>query len=142
MSVYTTKPKRKSYDEAYRLAGISDRFVAIIIDTIIVGIIGGMFFAGTKSSLFGIGISSIIGVIYQWYFLTVHDGQTPGKMMMKIRVIKENGAPLTAAEAILRYIGYHVNTWVFSLGWIWAAVDERNQGWHDKIVRTYVVRTD
>ncbi len=138
---YTYKPKHKNdYHDSYRLAGLSDRMIALIIDSIAVGIIGGLFFAGSKSTILGIGVSAIIGVVYQWYFLTIHNGQTPGKMAMGIRVIKQNGERITGADAIVRYIGYHVNSWIFSLGWIWAAIDSENQGWHDKLAQTYVVK--
>lgn len=142
MSAYTLKTKRKPYDDTYHLAGLSDRLVALIIDTVLLGIVSGMFFAGAKNTVLGIGVASIIGAVYQWYFLTIHNGQTPGKMIMKIRVVKENGEAFTAIEAILRYIGYHINSWMFSLGWLWAIFDKNNQGWHDKIVRTYVIRAD
>ena len=36
--------------------------------------------------------------------LTRNNGQTIGKMVMNIRVVKTNGMPLTAGDVIVRYI--------------------------------------
>jgi uncharacterized RDD family membrane protein YckC len=85
-------------------------------------------------------VGFLIGVGYQWYFLTQNNGQTPGKRLMNIRVIKVSGEPLTAVDVVIRYIGYFINTAILLLGWIWAFFDANHQGWHDKLAGTYVVR--
>ncbi|NJO82613.1 MAG: RDD family protein, partial [Blastochloris sp.] len=77
---------------------------------------------------------------YHWYFLTQQNGQTPGKRVMGIRVIKNTGAPLTFSDVLVRYIGYIVNSFVFGLGWIWAIFDGQHRGWHDMMAGTIVVR--
>ena len=119
-------------EQVYELADIGERFIALIIDTIIVSIVGSVIGAGSGSFFFGGGaISFLIGVGYQWYFLTQQYGQTPGKMAMNLRVIKTDGTPITDADAVMRYIGYMVNSPIIMLGWIWAFVDSNNQGWHD-----------
>jgi uncharacterized RDD family membrane protein YckC len=63
-------------------------------------------------------------------------------MMFGLRVVKEDGTPITDGEAVMRYLGYILNSAVFMLGWLWALVDDKNQGFHDKIVHTYVVKAD
>ena len=128
-------------EQVYELAGIGERFIALIIDTIIVSIVGGIIGAGSGNPFTGGGaISFLIGVGYQWYFLTQQYGQTPGKMAMNLRVIKTDGTPITDADAVMRYIGYMVNSPIIMLGWIWAFVDSNNQGWHDKLANTYVIK--
>ncbi|HUN07219.1 MAG TPA: RDD family protein [Aggregatilineales bacterium] len=123
----------------HELADIGTRFFAYIVDAILIGIVGGFF--GANGEWFGAGlISFLIGVVYFWYFWTRHDGQTPGKMLTKIRVVKANGMPMTDADAIVRSVGYWVNGLVFGLGFLWAFFDDRRQGWHDKLASTYVVR--
>ncbi len=128
------KPKRGDYE----LADTGTRFIALIIDGIILGIITGLLFAGAKNA--GGAAGFIVGVAYQWYFLTQQNGQTPGKRVMGIRVIKVSGAPLTFADALIRYIGYYINSVVFMIGWIWALFDKNHQGWHDKLAGTVVVK--
>ncbi len=133
----TTYDKPKRGDIEYDLAGIGTRFAALIINSIILGIITGLLVGGGKGA--GGVASFLIGLAYQWYFLTQQNGQTLGKKMMGIRVIKVSGEPLQAADAIVRYIGYYINSVVFMLGWIWALFDKDSQGWHDKLAGTYVV---
>ena len=132
MEMEYDKPKKKTYE----LAGIGTRFIALIIDAIILGVLEGILLrgAGPAGGLGGLAI----GAVYQWYFLTRNNGQTPGKALLGIRVIKADGTPLQDADAIIRYIGYYINMF-FMLGWIWAVVDTNNQGWHDKLAKTYVV---
>ncbi len=127
--------------QSYELAGISDRFIALVIDTLIIWLAAGLF--GTQAGLWGGGlIGFLIGAVYQWYFLTQQNGQTLGKKVMNIRVIKVDGAKLTDADAVLRYIGYMVNTIPFLIGlpWLWAIFDAKNQGLQDKIANTYVIK--
>jgi uncharacterized RDD family membrane protein YckC len=121
----------------HQFAPMGTRFIALVIDAIILGIIGGLLVGVGRGA--GGGISFVVGLVYYWYFLTRQNGQTPGKNLMKIRVIKTDGQPLSDSDAILRYIGYYINSAVIMLGWIWALFDAEKQGWHDKIAQTYVV---
>ncbi len=123
---------------SYALATIGNRFIAIFIDGIILGIITAML-TGAGRGAGGIA-SFLIGAAYYWYFWTRQDGQSPGKKLMHIKVIKTDGTALTDADALIRYVGYYINSAAFLLGWIWALFDENNQGWHDKIAQTYVVQ--
>ncbi len=137
MTLYTQeKPKRA---EAYPLADVGTRLVALIIDTLILGFVGGIVAIGARHGA-GWLVSFIVGVAYHWYFMTQRDGQTPGKQLVGIRVVRADGEPLTATDAIMRYIGYYINTAVLMLGWIWALFDDRRQGWHDKIANTLVIQ--
>lgn len=123
----------------YELASISERTIALIIDTLLVSAVGGAI--GFGGGFFSGGIMGfVIGAGYQWYFLTRQNGQTFGKMVMNIQVVKTDGTQITDAEAVLRYIGYSINSALLMLGWIWALADNDRQGWHDKIANTYVVK--
>lgn len=119
-------------------AGFTERLIAIFIDTLILGFIGGALFVGARGPGGVVGFA--IGVAYQWFFLTRNNGQTPGKMLMNIRVVKKDGSAIGDADAIVRYVGYYLNTAIFLLGWLWALVDRDGQGLHDKLVNTMVVR--
>lgn len=131
----------QTYDTVtYELADVGTRFFALIIDGILLGIITGVLVGAGRGV--GGGLSFLIGMGYYWYFWTRNSGQTPGKMLMNIRVIKTNGEPIRDADAILRYIGYTINSAVLMLGWIWALFDENHQGWHDKLANTYVVKAE
>ncbi len=66
---------------------------------------------------------------------------TPGKMLISARIVSaRTGGKPSAAQAIVRYLGYFVSTIPFCLGLIWVGLDRRKQGWHDKLAGTVVVR--
>lgn len=122
----------------YKLAGIGERFIALFVDNILLGIVGAFF--GVRGNFWaGSTLAIIIGLVYHWFFWARQNGQTPGKRLMGIRVISANGGSLTDVDAILRYFGYYINSAIMGLGWIWAFFDSQHQGWHDKLARTYVV---
>ncbi len=116
---------------------LAKRAVAIIIDSIIVGIIPVILGAILDSQSFSGLLGFLIGVAYQWYFLTRNAGQTPGKQIMGIRVVSMDGGPVGDMAAVLRYIGYYLNTVVLLLGWVLAIVTGR--GFHDYLASTQVV---
>lgn len=66
---------------------------------------------------------------------------TPGKMVTKLAVVDaETGKKLYIEQSILRYFGYIISYLPLGLGFIWAGIDKRKQGWHDKLAGTVVVR--
>ncbi len=129
-----------AHSTGFELADVGTRFIALIIDSILLGIIGGVIGVILGRADTGGIFGFIIGVLYQWYFLTQQNGQTPGKKLVGIRVIKVNGEPLQFTDVLLRYVGYFLNTLIIFLGWIWALFDSNRQGWHDKLAGTYVIR--
>ena len=40
---------------------------------------------------------------------------------------------------VREWIGKPISMVVFCLGYLWILIDQDNQGWHDKLVDTYVV---
>ena len=121
----------------YELADISTRFIALFIDGIILGIITGALVGAGRAT--GGGLGFVIQVAYYWYFWTRHDGQSPGKSIMGIKIVKVDGTPIEDADAIVRVIGYYISGVVILLGFIAAINDPNRQAWHDKMAHTYVV---
>jgi hypothetical protein len=55
-------------------------------------------------------------------------------------VIDEAGDPAGFFRMLAReWIGKPISMVVFCLGYVWILIDQDNQGWHDKLVDTYVV---
>lgn len=134
MALIEEKPKHDQYE----LADAGTRLVALIIDGIILGLISGVLFAFAREP--GAAGGFVVGLLYQWYFLTQRDGQTPGKQMMGIRVVKVSGEPIDFATVLVRYVGYYINSFAIGIGWLWALFNDKRQGWHDLLAGTYVVR--
>jgi uncharacterized RDD family membrane protein YckC len=129
----------------FELAGIGSRFIALLIDDIILLVISFIvglfllpFLTDFTSLLIGVGLNAV----YYWYFWTRNQGQTPGKRAVNIRVIKADGTPFSDADALLRVFGYYVSRISLGLGYLWAVFDANNQAWHDKMANTYVVVAD
>jgi len=74
---------------------------------------------------------------YTWFHGTT--GQTLGKRIFGIRVLKTDGSPAGFGTAFLRWVGYLISGIPFFLGFLWVVIDRKRQGWHDKIAGTIVV---
>jgi uncharacterized RDD family membrane protein YckC len=125
-------------------AGFWIRFLAILIDSIIVGIVNSAIGAILGLNTNGrSGLQILLGLVYYIYFWSNSSpwpGQTIGSKLLNIRVIRTDGSDLTISQALIRYIGFVISTLVLLIGLIWAAFDANKQGWHDKIADTYVVK--
>lgn len=121
----------------YELADIRTRGAALFIDALILSLVASRAFVSAEKP--GLLTGFLLGLGYFWFFLAFNAGQTPGKMLMNVRVIKTDGSPIRHSDAVLRYLGYILNDLCFS-GWLWALFDNHTQGWHDKIACTYVVK--
>jgi len=152
-------------NDKVRYAGFWIRFVASVIDTILVSLIVGPLlwkiygsayfqdyvdlmqgridlaadrpmFAGPADMLVSLVLPAI-GIVIFW----IARQATPGKMALSLRIVDANThAPLSRVQAIVRYLGYYVSMLGLMLGFLWIAFDPRKQGWHDKMARTVVIR--
>lgn len=86
------------------------------------------------------GLTLLYVVGYHVFFWTM-TGQTPGKSLLGLRVVTVEGQRVHPLRALLRYFGYVAAALPFFLGFLWVLVDDRRQGWHDKIAGTYVIYT-
>jgi uncharacterized RDD family membrane protein YckC len=87
---------------------------------------------------FGV-VASLLALVYH-VGMTAY-GATLGKRVFGLKVVKEDGSVPGFGTALLRQtIGYWLSGAIFYLGFIWIAFDDKKQGWHDKIARTYVIR--
>jgi uncharacterized RDD family membrane protein YckC len=59
-------------------------------------------------------------------------------MILGVRVISVDGGPVSFWQSIRRFVGYLIS-FILYLGYLWILVDDRRQGWHDKIANTLVV---
>jgi len=76
------------------------------------------------------------------YFTFFHGswGQTIGKMIFGLRVVRPDGQPLTYSRALLRTFGYFVSALPLFLGFLWVAFSRGKRSWHDVLSDTLVAR--
>ena len=147
-----------------RYAAWFSRFIAYIVDGIVMGFVVGIFYvigivivaggatvdANSNVTLgAGAGLGTLIvllGVVvaFLWKpFFWSRGGQTPGYKLLGMRVVRaRDGGPVSFGTGILRMIGYIINDIIFGIpiGFIWAGFDAQKQGWHDKLAGTVVIQ--
>ncbi len=144
---YRVVSEQPSEDEmtALEIASAWQRLGAALID----GVIGGLVFVGAL--VVGISIGGDVGelvipIAMLAYIVIVlalitNRGQSPGKMVINIKIVKADGTPLGLGSVLVReIIGKFVSSLVIYIGYIWILFDGKRQGWHDKIASTYVVK--
>jgi uncharacterized RDD family membrane protein YckC len=139
-----------------RFAGHGARLIAYIVDTILVGVVVllatlvfGVILAGAAASdsagaaiggslLWLVVILAVSLAYFPWFW--ARGGQTPGMKLFRLRVVRDaDGGPISGTAAVLRLLGFWVNSVVFYIGFIWIFVDKRRRGWHDLIAGTVVI---
>jgi uncharacterized RDD family membrane protein YckC len=82
------------------------------------------------------GLQILVSIIYDIGFWML-SGQTPGKRVMGLRVIRADGTRLRFGNAVRRQIGYWISA-IFFIGFLWILFDNKRQGFHDKLAGTIV----
>jgi uncharacterized RDD family membrane protein YckC len=135
----------------FDLAGVGDRMIASIIDLFIA-----LFYVGIgyllASQVFGHeffwndSISISLHIIfwgpyffYHWYMEFFLSGQTPGKRIMNIKVMKMDGAAPSFGDYFLRWMMRFLDN-IFFIGIIAMAVSKGEQRIGDMAADTTVIR--
>lgn len=159
---------------AARIAGLPRRAAAWLIDGALLGAVGWLIGSAAGSAIAPLGTSGrLLGLLVALPYFGVlgsriGGGQTPGKLALRIRVVDEDGRPLSVARSFLRAIvltvpwfvnglvvspafggpgawalGVLAGTMVFGVGCgsaVLVLVNRRaRQTVHDLAVRSYVV---
>jgi uncharacterized RDD family membrane protein YckC len=112
----------------FELAGLGSRFCAILIDSLLIGLV--LLVLVVSVLLLGLAAVPVLGRSgpgagrwYEWllalawaivaalvfdgyfiFFELVMRGQTPGKSVMKVRVLRDDGTPIAVNEVLVRNI--------------------------------------
>src|SRR3990172_7845342 len=142
-----------------RKAGFWLRAVALLVDLAVVAALvaaGGMLVSvavqvgGWFSSMPEIAVEWLEGsartflsafFASSYFFLFVGwRGQTPGKMLFRLSIVRVNGQEVGYGRAFVRWIGQILSVLLLGIGFLMVAVSRKKQGLHDKLAGTYVVR--
>jgi uncharacterized RDD family membrane protein YckC len=122
-------------------ASIGVRFVAALIDGILVGI-ATLILRAILGFGAGTAVGVLLGIAYFAYFEGQPAGQTIGKRAMNIRVIDfATGGSLDSSKALVRSLVRQVSGFACAIGFIWALFNKEKQTWHDLAANTVVVPT-
>jgi uncharacterized RDD family membrane protein YckC len=121
-----------------RYAAFWERFVAQVIDVVILSVATGTVFTAT----FGAGMA--VGFFAPWLyeaFMTSSEWQaTVGKRVMSIVVTDLNGNRMSFARATGRHFAKYISVFLLGIGFIIAAFTAKKQALHDMIAETLVMK--
>ena len=138
--------------QSVEYVGFWIRFIAFVIDsiaaTVAIGFLVALFFGGSAdidpanigAALPQVSIQTVLtAVIFIAFWM--YYAATPGKMVFDAYIVDATTLKRASnGKLVIRYLGYYLIIFVFFLGFIWIAFDDRKQGWHDKIAGTVVIK--
>lgn len=128
--------------------GVGRRAVAVIIDSILLGIVGYLIASVTGGTtaegfnLVGAPFFLLLLVSFAYYIVMEKtSGATLGKMAMKLKVVKQDGTPLDWQASIVRNVLRLIDSFAFYLvGAIAVWISKSKQRLGDMAAHTIVVR--
>lgn len=127
-----------------RYAGFLERFVAALIDGILLFVVNfvidlllGFLYPGGDifTFIFKTGVNAV-------YYAALESGTkqaTFGKDLMGIKVIDSEGGRISFWQGIGRYFGKYLSTIILFIGFLMVLWDSKKQALHDKLASTYVI---
>jgi uncharacterized RDD family membrane protein YckC len=144
----------------YQIAGIGSRFLASLLDTLIVGLLqivilivltlvnrmfDGSAFSG-QISAWVYAIFGLVAAVFYWgyyvFFEMLWNGQSPGKRWVGLRVIRSDGTPITLSEALIRNLARLVDFLpaAYGIGIVTMFIDKQSRRLGDLAAGTLVVQ--
>jgi uncharacterized RDD family membrane protein YckC len=129
-------------DEPLVYAGFGDRFLALIIDSLILAIPNVLLsYAANDPEN---PLVNLVGLVIGWLYFTLQESGAPqatlGKKAMGIRVIGQDGQRISFGQATGRYFGKIISAIILLIGYFMVLWDPNRQALHDKMAGTYVVK--
>jgi uncharacterized RDD family membrane protein YckC len=150
-----------SAPEENTIPSLTARFGAGVADLLILGLIFVLFVAAgeialsrdpgggifpTVATLLELSIPYflVLFAVFFGYFTLFHFliGQTPGKILFRLRVEGVQGGALLLSQAFLRSVGGLLSLLPVGLGYLRIALDAEGRGWNDRLANSRVVRAD
>lgn len=140
----------------YGYGNFGRRFVALLVDSILLGLVNGVVGAvvggvlaatgglGSQESLlimqWGLNLfGGLVGLSVDILFIRKYDA-TPGKMALGLKVLRANGDKLSVGRIIGRFFGEYVSGIILGIGYIMAGFDDQRRTLHDRMCDTRVIK--
>jgi len=132
-------------------AGFWIRFVAAMIDWVILLVVQGILFSagwmlsgdGMSAGMAVKGAANFFGtLIVAGYSIVLHWlwGQTLGKMALQIRVVSMDAGPLSFGQSVGRYFATFLSALILGIGFVMAGIRSDKRALHDLLAGTRVER--
>jgi uncharacterized RDD family membrane protein YckC len=148
-------PENVAFD--YEVVGIGSRFIAALLDTLIIALIQAFvylilillqfdFSVDNPNIAVIAGLLTFLGFLLLWgyyiFFELAWNGRTPGKRAVGLRTIRQDGTPITLSDAIIRNLVRIVDflPWAYGVGVISMFIDSKSRRLGDLAAGTIVVR--
>ena len=141
---------------SFDVAGIGSRFMAALVDIVIYGVLSIAAGAVTLQVVNRLDDENLISVItaiytgmdflmywgYYILFEIIWGGQSPGKRLLKLRVVRLDGTPAGAGQIVMRNIGRLVDIFpgFYAVGIITMFLNDQSRRLGDLAAGTLVVR--
>jgi uncharacterized RDD family membrane protein YckC len=142
--------------ETMAYASIGKRFAALIVDSILIGVVSVPIVFGSMAFLFsrpneaptedmvGLYMFAMIAALGVWvlFYMTWFVGRfgaTPGKMMLGIKIVRSDGSPVSYLRAFARFWAHQLSANIMYIGFIIALFDDQKRALHDHICDTRVI---
>ncbi len=135
----------------YKIANIGTRILAFLIDFAIfsaylylIDLMMSAFYMSVWDNWTVFGIQQLLllpVMFYSLYMNIIFQGQTVGKMIMKIQVIKLDGTPVSWGDYLILWMMRLVDIWAFlgSLGILFIIFSDKSQRIGDQAAGTVVI---
>jgi len=126
--------------------GIGIRFVSLVIDSLIISAIFGALatilgFGMMRHGSWSVGLLSFAFYIAYYTYLEGTRAQTIGKMITKIKVVREDGTPIEMEQAFKRNILRVIDgLFAYLIGAILIWRSDKQQRLGDSVAKTVVVK--
>jgi uncharacterized RDD family membrane protein YckC len=79
----------------------------------------------------------VVTGFYCWFWLK--NGQTLGMQSWRLKLVSDQGGPLTAKHCLLRLLSGGLSFACAGLGYWWVLIDRDHKSWHDRLSKTKVI---
>ncbi len=137
----------------YKIVSIGERIISFLVDAfilylyaILVNVIGdaiGYVYEDRWTQRGLVGLIFLPAMFYSLLMHSIFNGQTVGKMLLKMRVVRLDGTPVHWSNYLVRWMLRLVDIWLFvgSVGLLTILFTERRQRLGDAAAGTVVIST-
>ncbi|MEM1381034.1 MAG: RDD family protein [Pseudomonadota bacterium] len=127
-----------SVEQSYGYGGFWWRFLAAVIDTIVIGLLTPVV------ALFLPFLLPVIPILLDAAYSIILESSpaqgTVGKMVCRLKVADLQGRRITPGKAALRYVGKIVSTLILFIGYLLVFFTSKKQALHDLMAGTVVLK--